>query len=714
VDELAIRCARAVDAGGVEKGPALLLDDRDGAFELDCHSQLEGGRLVDLVAEPESRLAPLSHGGGSRKHIFGEGNMLADLASRTRFAKLIAAYRALGMRATRVCLPSEALEFIARVLKRLNIGWKVVTGRVDDAAPSEERACLCLRCLRARNPEEVGLGCCPCNPYGNSASHATSSSSSRRPIAASLRGCNPAAASRAQPLPSLASGAASAAAPRLQQSAGASNRCSLRRASAAAEAAATLGGVRSSGRISTARIPTQAGATTLGGAARRTNEPTRAAKLSVEPTAPGGVTQSTRRPTRGGRLCVEASAMRAAASLASERAHLHQQAVTAQSRFAIRAEPVPPAAATRAPYQSASLAATARAAAQSASDVRRATTSKLQERASRAKRGSVQRQYHELRLDERERRVQHLTEVLSSSESEYALHFKDEAELTSAVAEFVAALDEQHADGTIINEASNMRHWMAFCEHYQTAVIRRREWTEGDAVHEEELFAVAQAFFFIYARMQPRNGYSTPPRPASAINVLRGIRRMHLRLGLQFVSLTQVVAIANSVTSTYVQQLGGPQALSPRRAEPMRNNEIAGLLAIESGGHRAQRLDVHRGVSFRPQLQGAQRPARPNRIPRIRGLALVRQNLQLGVHQPSVYRVAHRRSRLHLAERKATALDERRRLRAHRSATIQVRPLRHRMGLRPHLLGLASVETDLRGASTHGTRAGVPLRARRP
>eukprot|EP00966_Prymnesium_polylepis_P020074 462578-Prymnesium_polylepis.1 len=49
-----------------------------------------------------------------------------------------------------------------------------------------------------------------------------------------------------------------------------------------------------------------------------------------------------------------------------------------------------------------------------------------------------------------------------------------------------------------------MRHWMAICEHYQTAVIRRREWTEGNAVHEEELFVVAQTFFFIYSRMQPR------------------------------------------------------------------------------------------------------------------------------------------------------------------------------------------------------------------
>eukprot|EP00966_Prymnesium_polylepis_P217542 5034860-Prymnesium_polylepis.1 len=81
--------------------------------------------------------------------------------------------------------------------------------------------------------------------------------------------------------------------------------------------------------------------------------------------------------------------------------------------------------------------------------------------------------------------------------------------------------------------------------------MRRRRWTAGDVVHEEEVFIVAQAFLFIYSRMQPRRGFSTPPRPASAVNVLRGVKRMHERLGLQFVDLTEVVAMCNSITQAY-------------------------------------------------------------------------------------------------------------------------------------------------------------------
>eukprot|EP00966_Prymnesium_polylepis_P328162 7383969-Prymnesium_polylepis.1 len=128
-----------------------------------------------------------------------------------------------------------------------------------------------------------------------------------------------------------------------------------------------------------------------------------------------------------------------------------------------------------------------------------------------------------------------------------------------------------------------MRHWMAFCDHRRTPVMRRRAWVAGDAVHTEEVFVASQALLFIYSRMQPRRGFTTPPRPSSAVNVLRGIKRMHERLGLQFVDLTEVVAIANSLTATLCTAGGGPEALSLRRAEPVHNDEIAALLNIEDG-----------------------------------------------------------------------------------------------------------------------------------
>jgi hypothetical protein len=223
------------------------------------------------------------------------------------------------------------------------------------------------------------------------------------------------------------------------------------------------------------------------------------------------------------------------------------------------------------------------AAALSADDVRSALRERLAVKTSKLKPGSVLKQLALLRSEERVRRVEKLASQLRLSNSEYSMQFEDDAEMIEAISEFVVALDETNADGTIVNEASNMRHWCAFCEHRRTAVWRRREWVEGDAVHREEEFVAAHALLFIYSRMQPRRGSSTPPRPSSAVNVLRGVARCHKRLGLRFVDLRAVVKVANALTATYCEKLGGPEALRPRRAEPMRNEEIVGLLGLESG-----------------------------------------------------------------------------------------------------------------------------------
>jgi hypothetical protein len=57
---------------------------------------------------------------------------------------------------------------------------------------------------------------------------------------------------------------------------------------------------------------------------------------------------------------------------------------------------------------------------------------------------------------------------------------------------------------------------------------------------------------------------------------------VHRRLGLQFVDLREVVAIANSLTKTYCEVRGGPEALRPLRAEPMHNDEIAQLFLLDN------------------------------------------------------------------------------------------------------------------------------------
>ena len=211
----------------------------------------------------------------------------------------------------------------------------------------------------------------------------------------------------------------------------------------------------------------------------------------------------------------------------------------------------------------------------------------------RKRKGSVQDTYAQLRAQERTQRVADITAELLADESEYSLHFSDDAELTRAVAAYVAALDDTNAPGTVVNEASNMRHWMAFCEWYRTPIWRKRRWVQDDATYRREEWIAVQAFIFIYGRMQPRSGSSTPPRPSSAVAVLRGIARAHRRLGHQFVGLKKVVAVAHTLTRQYMQR-HFPNGLLPKRAEPFTNAEVEAVLQLKLFSCRGK---VHEGSS---------------------------------------------------------------------------------------------------------------------
>ena len=127
------------------------------------------------------------------------------------------------------------------------------------------------------------------------------------------------------------------------------------------------------------------------------------------------------------------------------------------------------------------------------------------------------------------------------------MHYDDNDEMVEAVAEVVDALEGSSARATIVNEASNMRHWIAFCEARGTKVFRGRPWVKGDDGHKLEMRIAVEALIFIYKHMQRRPGYKTPPKPASAVAVLRGVARAHRRMGYEFVDLSAVANAANQL-----------------------------------------------------------------------------------------------------------------------------------------------------------------------
>ena len=91
-----------------------------------------------------------------------------------------------------------------------------------------------------------------------------------------------------------------------------------------------------------------------------------------------------------------------------------------------------------------------------------------------------------------------------------------------------------------------------------------------------------EALIYIYKHMQKRPGYKTPPKPSSAVAVLRGVARAHKRMGYEFVDLSAVAAAANKLTMKYME-LNGYESLLPRRAPPITNDEIERVLKEGEG-----------------------------------------------------------------------------------------------------------------------------------
>ena len=107
----------------------------------------------------------------------------------------------------------------------------------------------------------------------------------------------------------------------------------------------------------------------------------------------------------------------------------------------------------------------------------------------------------------------------------------------------------------------------------------------GTDAREVECALWADAVFIILDRMEaawrinPR-GRPYPPKPSSALQVLRGVRRVHVkRLQVETVPLTLAVAVVEGLLREYAVR-HGPEALIPQRKEPLSAAIIERLLHI--------------------------------------------------------------------------------------------------------------------------------------
>ena len=184
-----------------------------------------------------------------------------------------------------------------------------------------------------------------------------------------------------------------------------------------------------------------------------------------------------------------------------------------------------------------------------------------------------------------EARAVQMTHAMVSDTSQWRIQRADTGELHSICRLLAAELEAAAPPNTLRNEASNWRHWEAWCAYMGTTPLRNdiRGNSGADQVgYEREVLLLAAGLPFILQRMRRRPGWNTPPTPLSALQVLRGIRRVHKRLGTPMAPLSLACVLVNKLLDDYVR-VNGADALMPKRKEPLTNVIIRAMLFLPNG-----------------------------------------------------------------------------------------------------------------------------------
>ena len=140
------------------------------------------------------------------------------------------------------------------------------------------------------------------------------------------------------------------------------------------------------------------------------------------------------------------------------------------------------------------------------------------------------------------------------------------------------------------NLQSNWRHWERFCLAAGLSDCWRPDINELDAVgSDREKVIWTSALIWIYKHMQPKKGnyikfgpmkgQLQPPKPESALAVLRGIRKEHLDRGITPPPLTLATRRMHELTRRYAKWIG-PENLVPKRKATLTHELITGMLDV--------------------------------------------------------------------------------------------------------------------------------------
>ena len=149
-----------------------------------------------------------------------------------------------------------------------------------------------------------------------------------------------------------------------------------------------------------------------------------------------------------------------------------------------------------------------------------------------------------------------------------------------------------HATGTLDVDGTAWRRWEAYCHDMGTPPVRSADGTsaffEPSALDRE---TILQSGFLIHLAtvLEPRSKASPAIKPQSLFNNLLAVRRVHLRLNIEFRVCKGAGLTLKAQIRRFVHE-NGPEALMPARKEPLDANGLRRVLRVEPRTRIGRRL----------------------------------------------------------------------------------------------------------------------------
>ena len=173
-----------------------------------------------------------------------------------------------------------------------------------------------------------------------------------------------------------------------------------------------------------------------------------------------------------------------------------------------------------------------------------------------------------------------LLAALRADSSPHALRPADPSFLANMVALVHETVDEQTPSSTLSKDRKDWSRWEEFLALFGSDPLRPTP--TDDFTKQREGFLQAAFVVWVYPRLKPRRRTDLIAKPDSAHNCLTSVRRVHARRGVQLPTAPMVSRLLRALIKRYIRE-HGLRALLPQRKEPLQNEHVHSMLAVEEG-----------------------------------------------------------------------------------------------------------------------------------